>query len=132
MNSLKLIQTLLISGTMTLALLIPTAAEAQPTFRARVSGVNPNTGNFGRISGGYRNATGSRFFRAGGYNPTTGTYQGGTRAFNPTTGQGFTSTTTGIRGQGLTSTINTLNNGSYVCTFSRGSRGQCLQQDLSL
>jgi hypothetical protein len=95
----------------------------------RVGGSNPNTGNAGVLRAGYHSETGARYVRAGGYNAATGTYTGGTRAYNPTTGQGFTTTTTAAQGSGITTTINTLNKGSYTCTVSQTIPGHCVELD---
>lgn len=124
MNSIK---TGFIAGIAALALVIPATAEAAPSFRFRASGVNPNTGNGARVAGGFNSQTGARFVRGGGYNASTQTFQSGTRAYNPSTGQGFTSNTTAARGSGITTTVNTVNNGSYSCSVSQALPANCTE-----
>lgn len=107
------------------------AAPSYAGGSIRVGGSNPNTGNAGVVRAGYNSETGARYVRGGGYNASTGTYTGGTRAYNPATGEGFTSTTTATKGSGATTTVNTLNNGSYTCTISQTSPGHCVELDNS-
>lgn len=86
--------TALISGIAALALFVPTAAEASPSFRVGGSAYNPETGNAGRATAGYNSNTGARYGRGSSYDASTQTYQGGTRAYNPSTGQGVDTNTT--------------------------------------
>lgn len=122
----------LLSTIAALALITPAVAEASPSGRASVQFFNPETGNAGRIGGFYNRETGARSFRAWGYDASTDTYQGGTRAYDPSTGKGFTTSTQAARGSGITTTINTLNNGSYTCSISRDLPGRCVEDDLNL
>lgn len=123
---------MMLSCLIALALVLATPVEAAPRFRASIGGFNPDTGNFGRVAGGVNRDTGARYLRASRYDAATGTFQRSTRAFNPSTGQGFTANTTAAQGAGLTTNINTVNNGSYTCTVSRGLPTQCIEQSSSL
>ncbi len=129
MNTLK---TTLLSGIAALALITPTVAEAAPSGRANFGVYNPETGRGGRIAGSYNRETGARSFRARGYDAAAGTYGGTTRYYDPSTGQGLTTRTEAARGSGITTTLNTLNSGSYTCSISRDLPGRCVESDLSL
>lgn len=132
MNTTINIKTALVSSITALAFLLPSAVEAAPAFRVRVGGYNPETGNAGRVVGGYNNETGARSFRARGYDASTQTYRGATRAFDPSTGEGFSTTTQATRGVGATTTVNTLNNGSYTCSVSPDMPYQCVENGSGL
>lgn len=106
--------------------LIP-ASAAYASGRVRVGGYDPETGNAAVIRGGYDSQTGARYGRAAGYDASTQTYAGTTRFYNPSTGEGFTTTTEASRGSGVTSTIHTVNQGSYSCTASQTLPAHCVE-----
>jgi hypothetical protein len=120
-----------LSGLASLAILAPTAAEAAPYLHFNLGGYNPETGNAGRMAGGYNPSSGARYFRAGGYDASTGNFGATSRFYNPSTGQGAALVTEGVRGSGFTSTINTLQNGSYSCSASVSQPFNCVQTDNS-
>lgn len=124
MNSIK---TAFISGIAALALFVPTAAEAAPSFRVSATGVNSSTGTAARVSGGYNSNTGARYGHGGSYNASTQSYHGSTRAYNPSTGNGFTSSTSAAYGSGVNTSVNTVNNGSYECQVSQDLPAHCVQ-----
>jgi hypothetical protein len=104
------------AGIMLFSLAATSAAEAAPLVRGRVSGYNPSTNNYGRVSGGYNSATGGRYVRTRGYNASTGTYQRNNSAYNPSTGKGYNTSAQYVPGSGVTRQVNTLQNGSYTCS----------------
>lgn len=104
------------------------AAQASPIVRGKASGYNPTTGNFGRISGGYNANTGARAYRVKGYNATTHTYKGASGAYNPVTGRGYNSSSTYNSNSGLTTNVNTKQNGSYTCTATSKADAGCVKQ----
>ncbi len=106
--------------------LLPGSA-ANASGRLRVGGYNPETGNAAVIRGGYDSQTGARYGHAAGYDASTQTYAGTTRFYNPSTGEGFTTTTEASRGSGVTSSIYTVNQGSYSCTVSQTLPAHCAE-----
>ncbi len=105
----------------------PATAQQQPYLRFNMGGYNPETGLGGRMTGGYNPSTGARGFRMSGYDAELGQFESRSRYMNPSTGEGFTSTTTGTRGQGLTTQVNTMQNGSFTCFGSRNVVYNCTQ-----
>ncbi|NJK63248.1 MAG: hypothetical protein HC921_11710 [Synechococcaceae cyanobacterium SM2_3_1] len=106
--------------------LLPGSA-AHASGRLQVGGYDPETGNAAVISGGYHSQTGARYGRAAGYDAATGTYAGTTRFYNPSTGEGFTTSTEARHGSGVTSTLHTVNQGSYSCTVSQSVPAHCAE-----
>ncbi len=93
----------------------------------RVGATNPETGDAGVVTAGFNPETGARWGRARGFDASTGTYSSRTRAFNPSTGEGFTTSTTAAEGSGVTTVVNTVNNGSYECSVSRALPAFCTE-----
>lgn len=120
-------KTLVLTGILAATLLSIPTADAEPFFRVRVRGANPDTGNAGSASATYNPATGNRTVRARSVDTTTGTYTGTTRYFNRITGQGGTTSTSITRGSGATTTVNTLENGSFECSISQDLPANCVQ-----
>lgn len=120
---MKALNALVIAGVS--VLLWDAAVSAQPYGFFRAGGYNPETGTGGSIAGVYNPTTGARGFSAGRVDATAGRLNRTTRYYNPSTNQGFTSVTSGDRGQGITTQINTLQNGSYTCFGSQTVRFNC-------
>ncbi len=93
----------------------------------RLSATHPETGDAGVVRAGYNPETGARWSQARGYDASTNTYAGTTRAYNPATGEGFTTSTTAAEGSGITTVVNTVNNGSYECSVSRDLPAFCAE-----
>ncbi len=114
--------------TLTVTVVMSVLCLSAPAFaggRFRASGYNPETGDAATTGGGYSSETGSRWGQTGVYDASTETYTGTTRAYNPATGEGFTTSTSATRGAGVTTTVHTINNGSYECAVSQTLPAHC-------
>ncbi len=95
------------------------SAPAHAGGRVRARGYNPETGNAAPTGGGYHTESGSRWGQSSYYDASAETYTGSSGAYNPSTDQGFMTSTTATRGEGATTTVDTVNNGSYEFSASR-------------
>ncbi|MDX2271175.1 MAG: hypothetical protein NW237_04405 [Cyanobacteriota bacterium] len=121
------LKSLVLSGVVAVAVVGAGMAEAAPLVRANVAGYNPTTGNAGRVAAGYNPTTGNRYMRASGYNASTGTFGRTAAGYNPSTGQGYRLNSQYVPGNGVTTNVNTVNNGSYSCYSSLNTGVNCSQ-----
>ncbi len=108
--------------TLTLSVVLSALALSAPAYaggRVRASGYNPETGNAVTMGGGYHAESGARWGQSSYYDADSQTYTGTSGAYNPSTDQGVTTSTTATRGEGTTTTVDTVNNGSYEFSASR-------------
>ncbi len=108
--------------TLTVTVLMSALCLSAPAYaggRVRASGYNPETGNAATTGGGYHAESGSRWGQSSYYDASTQTYTGRSGAYNPSTNQGYSTSRTATRGVGATTTVDTVNNGSYEFSASR-------------